>query len=172
MSNREQSELPVIPSIGQAVPDFVSPSTAGEFRLSDHRGVAVVLYFYPKDNTPGCTDESLQFRDRQAEFTAAGALILGCSRDSLKSHANFRAKFELPFALLSDADEALCGLFDVVKAKTMYGKPVRGIERSTFLIDGSGHLVREWRKVKVAGHADEVLAAVLGLPKATPSAAG
>ena len=167
MSNREQTKVPVIPTVGHSVPDFVAPSTAGEFRLGDHRGVAVVLYFYPKDNTPGCTDESLQFRDRANAFTAAGALILGCSRDSLKSHANFRAKFELPFALLSDADETLCGIFDVVKAKTMYGKPVRGIERSTFLIDGAGHLAHEWRKVKVAGHADEVLAAVLALPKAT-----
>lgn len=167
MSNREQSKVPVIPTVGHPVPDFVAPSTAGEFRLGEHRGVAVVLYFYPKDNTPGCTDESLQFRDRMDAFTAAGALIVGCSRDGLKSHANFRAKFELPFALLSDVDEALCGLFDVVKAKSMYGKPVRGIERSTFLIDRTGHLAHEWRKVKVAGHADEVLAAVLALPKAT-----
>ena len=164
MSKSEQIEVPVIPTVGQRVPDFVVPSTAGEFRLGDQRGVAVVLYFYPKDNTPGCTDESLQFRDRQDAFTAAGALIVGCSRDSLKSHTNFQTKFELPFALLSDADEALCGLFDVVKAKTMYGKPVRGIERSTFLIDRSGHLAKEWRKVKVPGHADEVLAAVQTLP--------
>lgn len=165
MSKSEQIEVPVIPTIGQRVPDFVVPSTTGEFRLGDHRGIAVVLYFYPKDNTPGCTDESLQFRDRQEAFSAAGALIVGCSRDSLKSHTNFKTKFELPFALLSDADEALCGLFDVVKAKTMYGKPVRGIERSTFLIDRSGHLAKEWRKVKVAGHADEVLAAVQALPR-------
>jgi len=164
MSKSEQNEVPVIPTIGQRVPDFVVPSTAGEFRLGDHLGVAVVLYFYPKDNTPGCTDESLQFRDRQDAFSAAGALIVGCSRDSLKSHANFQTKFELPFALLSDVDEALCGLFDVIKAKTMYGKPVRGIERSTFLIDRSGHLAKEWRKVKVAGHADEVLEAVQTLP--------
>jgi len=167
MSNREQTKVPVIPTVGHSVPDFVAPSTAGEFRLGEHRGVAVVLYFYPKDNTPGCTDESLQFRDRLDEFTAAGALIVGCSRDSLKSHANFQTKFELPSALLRDADEALCGLFDVVKAKTMYSKPGRGIERSTFLIDQTGHLTHEWRKVKVAGHADEVLAAVLALPKTT-----
>jgi len=154
---------PVTPTLGNPVPDFVAASTAGEFRLSEHRGSAVVLYFYPKDNTPGCTDESLQFRDRYSSFCAAGALVFGCSRDGLKSHANFRSKFELPFALLSDSDEALCSLFDVIRAKTMYGKPVRGIERSTFLIDREGLLAREWRKVKVEGHADEVLAAVQAL---------
>jgi peroxiredoxin Q/BCP len=157
---------PMMPLVGQPMPDFSAPSTDGEFRLSAHLGRPVVLYFYPKDNTPGCTDESLQFRDRQAAFTAAGAVIVGCSRDSLKSHANFRAKFELPFALISDADEALCNLFAVIKDKTMYGKPVRGIERSTFLFDGAGHLAAQWRKVKVEGHADEVLTAVKAL--ATP----
>ena len=143
--------------------DFTATTNAGEFRLSDHKGHPVVVYFYPKDNTPGCTMESQQFRDLHREFAKAGAVVVGASRDSLKSHAGFKAKFELPFELISDADEKLCNRFDVIKMKNMYGKQVRGIERSTFLFDRNGALVREWRKVKVDGHAQEVLDAVKAL---------
>ncbi len=139
------------------VADFEIESTDGRFRLSDHAGHPVVLYFYPKDNTPGCTTEGMQFRDLHAKFAKLGAVVAGISRDSLKSHANFKAKMEFPFPLLSDVDEALCGQFGVIKMKNMYGKKVRGIERSTFVIDASGRLAREWRGVKVAGHAQEVL---------------
>jgi thioredoxin-dependent peroxiredoxin len=145
------------------VADFSAPSTAGTFKLSAHRGHPVVLYFYPKDNTPGCTTEGADFRDRFKAFAKAGAVIAGISRDSLKSHESFRAKMEFPFELLSDADEALCGQFGVIKMKNMYGKQVRGIERSTFVIDAEGRLAREWRGVKVAGHVDEVLAFVQSL---------
>jgi peroxiredoxin Q/BCP len=140
------------------VEDFSLPATGGApFTLSDHRGHPVVLYFYPKDSTPGCTTEAQQFRDLHAAFTARGCTVVGISRDSLKSHENFKAKQELPFALLSDADEKICTQFGVMKMKNMYGKQVRGIERSTFVIDSKGRLAREWRGVKVAGHAAEVL---------------
>jgi thioredoxin-dependent peroxiredoxin len=142
------------------VADFESPSTGGTFRLSDYKGKKVVLYFYPKDNTPGCTTEGAAFRDLQEEFTRAGAAVVGVSRDSLKSHEGFKSKMGFGFELLSDADEKLCQQFGVIKMKNMYGKKVRGIERSTFLIDGDGKLVREWRGVKVPGHAEEVLEAV------------
>ncbi len=142
------------------VADFSVPSTAGKFTLSDHRGKAVVLYFYPKDNTPGCTTETAGFRDAHAAFRRAGAVVAGVSRDSLKSHEGFKAKLALPFELLSDADEKLCTQFDVIRDKKMYGRTVRGIERSTFVIDGTGKLAREWRGVKVPGHVDEVLAFV------------
>lgn len=147
--------------LGKNVPDFELPGT-GEttFRLSDKAGTTVVLYFYPKDNTPGCTNEGQDFRDLYPEFVGAGTEIYGISRDSLKSHENFKAKFGFPFELLSDADEKACNLFDVLKEKVMYGRKVFGIERSTFLIDGKGVLVREWRKVRVKGHAEEVLEAV------------
>ena len=145
------------------VANFSAPATGRTFKLSDQRGKKVVLYFYPKDNTPGCTTEGTGFRDAWDAFHAAGAVVVGCSRDSLKSHENFKAKMAFPFELISDADEALCGQFDVIKMKNMYGKQVRGIERSTFLIDGAGRLVREWRKVKVAGHVQEVLEAVQAL---------
>ncbi|MEP6998418.1 MAG: peroxiredoxin [Betaproteobacteria bacterium] len=145
------------------VADFSAPSTAGMFRLSEHRGHPLVLYFYPKDNTPGCTTEGADFRDRYREFVRAGALVAGVSRDSLKSHENFRAKMGFPFELISDADEKICAQFGVIKMKNMYGKTVRGIERSTFLIDGKGTLAREWRGVKVPGHAEEVLEAVEAL---------
>ncbi len=146
------------------VPDFSAPATGGaQFRLSDHKGKAVVLYFYPKDNTPGCTTEGADFRDLHKQFVRAGAVIAGVSRDSLKSHEGFKAKMGFPFELVSDADEKLCAQFDVIKMKNMYGKQVRGIERSTFLIGPDGSLVREWRKVKVDGHAAEVLAAVKAL---------
>jgi thioredoxin-dependent peroxiredoxin len=143
------------------VADFTTPATGGApFKLSDHRGKAVVLYFYPKDNTPGCTVEGAAFRDLHKQFVKAGAVIAGISRDSLKSHEGFKEKMGFPFELLSDPDENLCAQFDVIKMKNMYGKQVRGIERSTFLIARDGTLAREWRKVKVDGHAEEVLAAV------------
>ncbi len=139
---------------------FAAPATGGEFKLSDHKGKIVVLYFYPKDNTPGCTTEGEQFRDAYKKFIKAGAIVVGCSRDSLKSHENFKTKMGFPFELISDADEKLCTQFDVIKMKNMYGRQVRGIVRSTFLFDGAGKLVREWRGVKVPGHVDEVLEAV------------
>jgi peroxiredoxin Q/BCP len=139
------------------VDDFEAPSTDGTFKLSDHAGHPVVLYFYPKDNTPGCTTEGAAFRDLYPKFRKLGAAVAGISRDSLKSHENFKAKMEFPFPLISDPDEKLCRQFDVIRMKNMYGKQVRGIERSTFVIDGRGNLVREWRKVKVPGHAEEVL---------------
>lgn len=146
------------------VADFNLPATGGQdISLSGLQGKKVVLYFYPKDSTPGCTTEAQQFRDVHSDFIKAGAVILGVSRDSVKSHENFKTKMGLPFDLLSDADEALCNQFGVIKLKNMYGKQVRGIERSTFLIDKSGVLVHEWRGVKADGHADEVLAAVLKL---------
>ncbi len=136
------------------------PATSGHtFSLSDC-AKPVVLYFYPKDNTPGCTNESMDFRDAHAEFLAAGCQVFGLSRDSLKSHENFKAKLELPFELISDADETACAAFGVMKLKNMYGKQVRGIERSTFVIGAEGQLLREWRGVKVPGHVAEVLAFV------------
>jgi len=144
-------------TIGQRLPDFRAASTGGEFSLSSTKGRKLVLYFYPKDNTPGCTNESSDFRDRIDAFEKAGATIVGVSRDSLKSHEGFRAKHALPFELISDPDEALCELFDVMKMKNMYGRQVRGVERSTFVIGADGTLAREWRGVKVPGHADEVL---------------
>jgi peroxiredoxin Q/BCP len=139
------------------VEDFEVESTEGRFRLSDHTGHPVVLYFYPRDNTPGCTTEGMQFRDLYQKFLKAGAVVAGVSRDSLKSHASFRDKMAFPFPLLSDPDEQLCAQFDVIRMKNMYGKQVRGIERSTFVIDREGKLAREWRKVNVPGHAHEVL---------------
>jgi peroxiredoxin Q/BCP len=140
------------------VPDFSAPATGGTtFRLSDHKGHPVVLYFYPKDNTPGCTTEGEDFRDLHPEFARLGAVVVGVSRDSVKSHEGFKAKRGFPFELLSDADEKLCTQFGVIKMKNMYGKQVRGIERSTFVIDGKGALAKEWRGVKVPGHAQEVL---------------
>jgi peroxiredoxin Q/BCP len=142
------------------VDDFSVPSTGGTFTLSAHRGHPVVLYFYPKDNTPGCTMEGAQFRDLYKEFGKLGAVVVGVSRDSLKSHQNFKAKMTFPFELLADGEEKLCTQFAVIKVKNMYGKQVRGIERSTFVIDGKGVLAREWRGVKVPGHAAEVLEAV------------
>jgi peroxiredoxin Q/BCP len=141
----------------EPVDDFEIESTAGKFRLSDNLGHPVVLYFYPKDNTPGCTTEGIEFRDLYAKFLKAGAVVAGVSRDSLKSHASFCDKMDFRFPLLSDADETLCKRFDVIRMKNMYGKQVRGIERSTFVIDREGRLAREWRKVKVPGHARDVL---------------
>ena len=143
--------------LGKKVADFTAPSTSGAFKLSEHKGAPVVLYFYPKDNTPGCTTEGAQFRDAYKAFRKAGATVVGVSRDSIKSHEGFKAKMEFPFDLISDADEKLCTQFDVIRMKNMYGKQVRGIERSTFVIDRDGRVAREWRKVKVPGHAQEVL---------------
>lgn len=142
---------------GNPVPDFALPSTGGTFRLSEHRGRTLVLYFYPKDDTPGCTTEGMQFRDLHMDFRRAGCEIFGVSRDSLRSHERFKAKLHFPFELLSDAGEQACSTFGVIKMKSMYGKKVRGIERSTFVIDGEGRVAREWRGVKVPGHAQEVL---------------
>lgn len=140
------------------VADFSLPATGDEtFKLSAHTGQVVVLYFYPKDATPGCTTEAQQFRDLHEQFVAAGTIVAGVSRDSIRSHENFKAKQHLPFTLISDAEEVLCQQFDVIKMKKMYGKEVRGIERSTFVIDRKGVLRREWRGVKVPGHAAEVL---------------
>ena len=136
------------------------------FSLASQQGKKnVVLYFYPKDSTPGCTTEGQDFRDNYAKFKRQNTIVLGVSRDSIKSHENFRSKQKFPFDLLSDEDEILCNLFDVIKMKNMYGKMVRGIERSTFLIDDKGKLRQEWRKVKVADHVDEVLAAVKSMNK-------
>ncbi len=149
--------------LDKKVPDFTAASTSGDITLSSFKGKTVVLYFYPKDSTPGCTTEGQDFTALHAKFKQAGAVVLGASRDSLKSHANFKDKMGFPFDLLSDPDEAVCALFGVMKMKNMYGKQVRGIERSTFLIDGDGVLRREWRGVKVPGHAEDVLAAVKAL---------
>ena len=144
--------------IEASVRDFSLPSTAGaDFRLADFKGAPVVLYFYPKDATSGCTTEAQAFRDLHARFRRAGTVLFGISRDSLASHAKFRTAHALPFHLLSDADEKACRQFDVIREKSLYGRKYMGIERSTFLIDGSGKLRREWRKVKVADHAQEVL---------------
>jgi thioredoxin-dependent peroxiredoxin len=144
--------------LNKPAPDFELPATGGAtFRLSGSKGKLVVLYFYPKDNTPGCTNEGLQFRELHPNFSKLGCEIYGISRDSLKSHENFKAKMSFPFELLSDAEEIACKLFDVIKMKNMYGKKVRGIERSTFVVDARGVLRREWRGVKVPGHAQEVL---------------
>lgn len=146
---------------GSLVADFTVPSTGGTpFSLYAQRGSPVVIYFYPKDSTPGCTTEAQQFRDLFPDFQALGCVIVGVSRDSLRSHENFRQKQALPFQLLSDQDEQLCSQFGVIKMKKLYGKEVRGIERSTFLIDGKGQLQKEWRGVKVPGHAQEVLESV------------
>ena len=152
--------------VDQPVPDFTLPATGNQtFSLSPARGSALVLYFYPKDNTPGCTTEAGEFRELHARFRRAGCAIYGVSRDSLKSHEGFKAKLRLPFELLSDADETACALFGVIRQKVLYGKPVRGIERSTFVIDAEGVLRREWRGVKAPGHAAEVLEFVQSLKR-------
>lgn len=151
-------------TVGKKVPAFAADAT-GDKKISskDLRGSHVVLYFYPRDATPGCTLEGQDFRDNHTRFRRAKTVILGVSRDTIASHEKFKAKQEFPFELLSDTDEKLCELFDVIKEKNMYGKKVMGIERSTFLIDKDGVLRKEWRKVKVAGHVEEVLAAVKAL---------
>lgn len=145
-------------SIGTAMLDFEALSTGNKtIKLTDYRGRFVIIYFYPKDNTPGCTQEGQSFRDNFEKFTALNAVILGVSRDSVRIHESFKCKQEFLFDLLSDADEKLCELFDVIKMKNMYGKQVRGIERSTFLIDPQGILIHEWRKVKVKNHSENIL---------------
>jgi len=141
-----------------AVPDFQAPATGGKtFRLADKHGKPLVIYFYPKDNTPGCTAEGEQFRDLHPQFARLGCAVFGVSRDSLKSHEGFKARMGFPFELLSDPEESVCKRFGVMKMKNMYGRQVRGIERSTFVLDAKGVLRREWRGVKVPGHAQEVL---------------
>ena len=151
-------------NLNDPVPDFSIPTTSGQiFSLSAYRGKNVVIYFYPKDSTPGCTTQGQNFRDLYPDFLAANTVILGVSRDSLKSHENFKAKQEFPFELGSDSDEALCQLFDVIKMKKMYGKEVRGIERSTFVIAADNRILHSWRGVKVDGHAVEVLTFIKAL---------
>ena len=153
-------------TIGKKIPNF-SISATGEkiISLSDLKDKNFVLYFYPRDNTPGCTKEGLDFKGNIAKFKRQNTVILGVSRDSIRTHENFKEKQNFPFDLLSDSEEVLCNLFDVIKMKNMYGKKVRGIERSTFIIDVYGKLYQEWRKVKVDGHVDEVLNAVKLLNK-------
>lgn len=145
-------------AVNMLVPDFSAQITGSRpFRLSDHAGKVVVFYFYPKDNTPGCTAQSIEFRELHAQFEQLGAVIVGISRDSMRSHDAFKSKLELPFELISDPDENLCLMFNVMKQKNMYGKSVRGVERSTFVIDAAGRMVKEWRGVKLPDHAEEVL---------------
>ncbi|WP_275629124.1 peroxiredoxin [Pseudomonas sp. 273] len=153
--------------LDKPVADFQAPATSGQqVQLSALKGRQVVLYFYPKDSTPGCTTEGQGFRDKIEAFAKANTVIFGVSRDGLKSHENFKAKQCFPFELISDKDEALCQLFDVIKLKKLYGKEYLGVDRSTFLIDAEGVLRREWRGVKVPGHVDEVLGAAQELAKA------
>ena len=153
-------------ALGKAVPDFSLPATGEQsFTLKSLKGQNIVLYFYPKDSTPGCTREGLDFNEHLAKFKRQNTIVLGISRDSIRAHENFKSKQKFKFELLSDEDETVCKIFDVIKMKNMYGKQVRGIERSTFLIDKNGKLRQEWRKVKVDGHAQEVLQAVKLLNK-------
>jgi peroxiredoxin Q/BCP len=157
--------------LDKPAPDFELPATGGStFRLSRAKGAPLVLYFYPKDNTPGCTAEGIGFRDRYADFRKLGCAVYGISRDSLKSHENFKARMKFPFDLLSDTEETACRLFDVIRMKNLYGRKVRGVERSTFAIDAGGIVRREWRGVKVPGHVEEVLDFVKSL--ARPAASG
>jgi len=146
------------------LPDFELPATGSQrFRLSAFKGYPFILYFYPKDNTPGCTDEGMHFRDLYPEFLSAGYQIFGISRDSIKSHEGFKKKMSFPFDLLSDEGETVCNIFSVMKMKNMYGKQIRGIERSTFVIDKTGTITKEWRGIKVPGHVQEVLEYVKSL---------
>ena len=160
MTETFKSNPPAPSALGLRVPDFTVPATGGEFTLSACGGKPVVLYFYPKDNTPGCTTQAQQFRDLHAEFVKAGCVVIGVSRDDLKSHESFKAKLGLPFELISDIEGVLCRMFDVVKNKMLYGKKVLGIQRSTFLIDSNGLLRQEWRSTKADGNAAMVLEAV------------
>ena len=147
--------------LGEKVPDFKATATNEvEFSLSANIGKNIVIYFYPKDNTPGCTKEGENFRDQFEAFDSNNAIIVGVSRDSVKSHDKFICKYNFPFDLIADEDETVCQLFDVIKEKNMYGRKYMGIERSTFLIDTNGTLINEWRKVKVKGHVEEVLGAL------------
>ena len=147
--------------VGKKVPDFSGQATSGiDFKLSDYLGNPILFYFYPKDNTPGCTKEGQDFRDHYDAFTSKGIVIFGISRDGIKMHENFKAKHEFPFELISDKDESICQIFDVIKEKKLYGKVHMGIERSTFLLDSKGVLLKEWRKVKVKEHLSQVLEAI------------
>lgn len=150
-------------TVGKAAPDFTLPATGGDFSLQAARGRNLVLYFYPRDDTPGCTLEGEDFRELHARFARAKTQVVGISADTLASHEKFKAKMKFPFELASDADKRVCKLFDVIREKSMYGRKFLGLERSTFLIDTQGKLTREWRKVKVNGHAAEVLEAVKSL---------
>jgi peroxiredoxin Q/BCP len=162
--------MPVV--LNKALPEFEAKATNDiTVTNTSHHGKIVVLFFYPKDHTPGCTTEAMEFRDKYKDFVKAGAEVFGVSRDNMKSHDDFKAKLELPFDLVSDNDEKLCHGFGVVKNKIMYGKKVKGIERSTFLVDANGILRQEWRGLKVAGHVDEVLKAVKALKKSSAAAA-
>lgn len=154
--------------INKPLPEFEAVAT-GDVKVTNtsHNGQILVLYFYPKDHTPGCTTEASQFREMHHEFEKAGAVVFGVSRDNMKSHDDFKAKLELPFELIADTEEKMCHMFGVVKNKIMYGKKVKGIERSTFLVNQDGILVQEWRGLKVPGHVDEVLKAVKALKKAS-----
>lgn len=157
-SNLSNGNIMSSVTIGETVPDFQLAATGDKtLSLADFKGKKLVLYFYPKDNTPGCTQQGIAFRDHFQAFQALNTAILGVSRDSVKSHEGFKAKQQFPFDLLSDQDETLCQLFDVIKMKNMYGKQVRGIERSSFLIDENGVLIHEWRKVQVKTHIGDVL---------------
>jgi peroxiredoxin Q/BCP len=155
------------PALNKTLPEFEAQATGGvKFTPQAYLGQTVILYFYPKDNTPGCTTEAMQFRDHHQEFLKAGAVVFGVSRDNMASHEKFKQNLELPFELIADTEEKLCHMFGVVKNKIMYGKKVKGIERSTFLIDPTGMLVAEWRGLKVAGHVEEVLNTVKTVSKA------
>ena len=152
------------PALNKPLPEFEALATSGvKFTPHSYLGQSIVLYFYPKDNTPGCTTEAMQFRDHHKDFVAAGTVVFGVSRDNMTSHEKFKQNLELPFDLIADTEEKLCHMFGVVKNKIMYGKKVKGIERSTFLIDGAGVLRAEWRGLKVAGHVEEVLKAAKSL---------
>lgn len=157
--------------VNKPLPEFEAIATGGtQVSNSSHLGQVMVLFFYPKDNTPGCTTEAMQFRDKYKDFAKLGTVVFGVSRDNMTSHDNFKAKLELPFELIADTEEKMCHMFGVVKNKIMYGKKVKGIERSTFLVNADGILVQEWRGLKVPGHVDEVLKAVKALKKATTQA--
>jgi thioredoxin-dependent peroxiredoxin len=171
MSQREilshEKQIPMAIVVNKLIPEFEANATGGiKVSNTSHNGQVLVLYFYPKDNTPGCTTEAMQFRDKYKDFVKAGATVFGVSRDNMKSHDDFKAKLELPFELIADTEEKMCHMFGVVKNKIMYGKKVKGIERSTFLIGADGVLKQEWRGLKVPGHVDEVLKAVKLLKKA------
>ena len=153
--------------VNKSLPEFEAQATGGQkVSNASHQGQILVLYFYPKDNTPGCTTEAMQFRDKYKDFVKAGAVVFGVSRDNMASHDSFKTKLELPFELIADTEEKMCHMFGVVKNKIMYGKKVKGIERSTFLVNPEGILVQEWRGLKVPGHVEEVLKAVKILKKA------
>ena len=155
------------PALNKTLPEFEAQATGGvKFTPQAYLGQSVILYFYPKDNTPGCTTEAMQFRDKYKDFVKAGAVVMGVSRDNMKSHDEFKTKLELPFELIADTEEKMCHMFGVVKNKIMYGKKVKGIERSTFLVGADGLLKQEWRGLKVPGHVDDVLKAVKLLKKA------